>query len=63
MMCEKRGKRRRGSLLNKQKAEPALGVEPRIFSLQVRCVTTAPYGLLPYRLVNKHYKDNMFLAG
>ena len=26
MMCEKRGKRRRGSLLNKQKAEPALGV-------------------------------------
>ena len=32
--------------------EPARGFEPRIFSLQVRCVTTAPYGLLKYILCN-----------
>ena len=32
--------------------EPARGFEPRIFSLQVRCVTTAPYGQLKYMICN-----------
>ena len=43
-------------LTHEQKSlyKPARGFEPRIFSLQVRCVTTAPYGPTIFIAVNMH---------
>ena len=42
--------------------QPARGFEPRIFSLQVRCVTTAPYGLVLAQAVAEFYNVEKWSA-